>query len=156
MIELNNLYQSNASIPLLMSMDAEWGLGMRMLDGFSFPKQMSLGAIQDNQLVYKMGKEMGYQLKSVGIHMNYAPVLDINNNINNPVINERSFGSNRKQVLAKSFALMQGMQDAGVLASLKHFPGHGDTEIDSHHDLPTLSYSKRELIVLKCFLLKAS
>ncbi|MBK8485364.1 MAG: serine hydrolase [Saprospiraceae bacterium] len=151
MIELNNLYQSNASIPLLMSMDAEWGLGMRMLDGFSFPKQMSLGAIQDNQLVYKMGKEMGYQLKSVGIHMNYAPVLDINNNINNPVINERSFGSNRKQVLAKSFALMQGMQDAGVLASLKHFPGHGDTEIDSHHDLPTLSYSKKRIDSLEMF-----
>ncbi|MGB5025484.1 MAG: glycoside hydrolase family 3 N-terminal domain-containing protein, partial [Saprospiraceae bacterium] len=143
--ELIQKYQTLSKIPVMVSMDAEWGLGMRITDAFSFPKQMSLGALKENRLIYDLGKEMAIQMKLFGIHMNYAPVLDINNNLNNPVINERSFGSNRQRVLLKSFAFMQGLQDHGVLACVKHFPGHGDTDLDSHKDLPVLNFSTKRL-----------
>ena len=151
LFDLIQKYQSLSKIPILVSMDAEWGLGMRITDAFSFPKQMSLGALKENRLIYELGKEMAIQMKLFGIHMNYAPVLDINNNLNNPVINERSFGSNRQRVLLKSYALMQGLQDYGVLACLKHFPGHGDTDLDSHKDLPVLNFSKNRLDSLELY-----
>ncbi len=153
--DLINQFQSISKVPLLMSMDAEWGLGMRMTDVLSLPKQITLGAIEDNHSLYQVGREMARQLKELGIQMNYAPVLDINNNISNPVINERSFGSNRKKVIAKSFALMQGLQDGGILACIKHFPGHGDTETDSHADLPTLNHSRRRLDSVELYPFKA-
>ncbi len=149
--EMINQYQSWSGIPLMMSMDAEWGIGMRMTDGFSFPKNMTLGAIRDNRLIYFMAREMATQLKDAGIHMNFAPVLDINNNLLNPVINERSFSSSRKNVIAKSFAYMRGLEDGGILSCLKHFPGHGDTEVDSHADLPILSHSRKHLDSLELY-----
>ncbi len=155
MVDLINRYQSLSRWPLLMSMDAEWGMGMRLTDLLSFPKQITLGAMENNQLIYQMAREMAAQMKDLGIHMNFAPVLDINNNICNPVINERSFSSNRKKVIAKSFAYMQGLQDGGVLSCLKHFPGHGDTEIDSHADLPTINCSKQRLDSIELYPFKA-
>ncbi|HRG32361.1 MAG: serine hydrolase [Saprospiraceae bacterium] len=150
--DLTRQYQSVSKIPLLVSIDAEWGLGMRLKqDGFYFPKQLTLGAIQDNKLIYQMGKQMAAQLKLLGIHLNFAPVLDINNNPNNPVINERSFGSDKILVTNKSYAYMQGLQDGGILACAKHFPGHGDTDMDSHEALPTLNHEKNQLDTLELF-----
>ena len=150
--ELTRQYQNVAKIPLLVSIDAEWGLGMRLKqDGFYFPKQLTLGAVQDNKLIYQMGKQMAAQLKFLGIHLNFAPVLDINNNPNNPVINERSFGSDKILVTNKSYAYMQGLQDGGILACAKHFPGHGDTDMDSHEALPTLNQEKNQLDTLELF-----
>lgn len=144
-------YQTVSKWPLLMSMDGEWGLGMRLTDVSRFPKQMCLGALTDNKPIYRMAYEMASQMKLVGLHMNFAPVADINNNLLNPVINERSFGSDRRMVTAKVFAYMQGLQDGGILACLKHFPGHGDTEVDSHKDLPVLPFSKSRLDSLELF-----
>ncbi len=144
-------YQNAASIPLMMSMDAEWGAGMRLTDVVKFPKQITLGALRDNRQIYEMGRLVAAQLKNLGIHMNFAPVVDINNNLNNPVINERSFGSNHLMVTVKAFAYMQGMQDGGILACLKHFPGHGDTDVDSHMDVPEIPYSRSRLDSLELF-----
>lgn len=149
---LTNLYQSRSRVPLLISMDAEWGLGMRLKqDGFNFPKQITLGALEDNSLIYKMGREQALQLKKLGVHLNFAPVLDINNNPQNPVINERSFGDDKLKVSAKSYAFMKGLQDGGVLACAKHFPGHGDTDVDSHYDLPVLRHSRERLDSFELF-----
>lgn len=145
LVENIKQYQTMAAIPLLMSMDAEWGLGMRMTDGEVFPKQQCLGAIRNTKLIYKMGKEIGRQMKDLGLHMNFAPVVDVNNNLFNPVINERSFGSDQRRVSLLAEAYMKGMQEEGILACLKHFPGHGDTDVDSHKDLPVLSHSKGRL-----------
>ncbi|MBK9270491.1 MAG: serine hydrolase [Saprospiraceae bacterium] len=150
--QLTNLYQSTAKIPLLISMDAEWGLGMRLKqDGFHFPKQMTMGALSNNQLIYKMGREQAIHLSRLGVHLNFAPVLDINNNPNNPVINERSFGDDKLKVSQKSYSFMKGLQDGGVLACAKHFPGHGDTDIDSHFDLPILKHDKERLDSFELF-----
>ena len=144
--ELTNLYQSKSKIPLLISMDAEWGLGMRLKENaISFPHQLTLGAIQDNRLLYDMGREIARQLKRLGVHVNFAPVADVNNNPNNPVINYRSFGEDRFQVATKSYLYMKGMQDGGVMACAKHFPGHGDTDVDSHEDLPVISHERKRL-----------
>lgn len=141
-IELINKYQSISKIPLIISMDAEWGLGMRFKkDGFSFPKPLTLGAIQENRLIYDMGEEIAKHLKRVGVHVNFAPVADINNNPKNPVINTRSFGEDRFNVTSKSYLYMKGMQDHGIMACAKHFPGHGDTDLDSHYDLPLINHS---------------
>ena len=138
-IQLINEYQKLSKIPLLISMDAEHGPAMRLKsDAIAMPKQITLGALQNNELIYEMGKEVANQLHAVGVHMNFAPVVDINSNANNPVINERSFGSDRNQVTGKAFAYMRGMHDGGVMTCLKHFPGHGDTDLDSHYDLPQL------------------
>lgn len=151
-IELTNAFQEISRIPLMISMDAEWGTGMRLKnDGFSYPKNLTLGAIQSNQLIYQTGFDIGQQLKRLGVHMNYAPCVDINLNPNNPVINERSFGSNKNEVTAKAYAYMQGLQDAGVLACLKHFPGHGDTDTDSHYDLPILTHSKERILEIETY-----
>lgn len=145
-VELINEYQKNSKIPLLVSMDAEWGLGMRFKEkGFSFPKQLTLGAINDNTLIYDMGVMVAKHLKEVGVHINFAPVVDINNNPDNPVIHFRSFGEDMYNVATKSFAYMKGMQENGLIACAKHFPGHGDTGVDSHYDLPVLKHSRVRL-----------
>ncbi|NSW94563.1 MAG: serine hydrolase [Bacteroidales bacterium] len=126
-------------------MDAEWGLGMRLQDVEKFPYQMTLGAITDDSLIYKMGKMVAQQCKRLGVHVNLAPVADINNNPANPVINYRSFGENKENVAHKAMLYMKGMQDNGVSATLKHFPGHGDTNVDSHYDLPVITHSRDRL-----------
>lgn len=155
LIQKIDTYQISSKWPLMMSMDAEWGLGMRLTDVRKFPKQLCLGALADNRPIYQMAREMARQMKQLGIHMNFAPVVDINNNLLNPVINERSFGSDRMRVTAKAFAYMQGLQDGGILACLKHFPGHGDTEVDSHKDLPVLPFTKTRLDSIELFPFKA-
>ncbi|MDD2192301.1 MAG: glycoside hydrolase family 3 N-terminal domain-containing protein [Bacteroidales bacterium] len=142
MLELNKTYSKIAKTPLLFSIDGEWGLGMRMTDGYSFPRQISIGATDNDSLVYEMGKNIALQAKAMGIHLNFAPCVDINQNPKNPVIDSRSFGENKERVAKLSWAYAKGMQDNGVLGSLKHFPGHGDTEVDSHYDLPIINHTK--------------
>ena len=144
-IRLLNLWQQQSQVPLMVAQDAEWGLGMRMKEIPDFPRNMTLGAIQDDSLIYQVGVEMARQLKQVGIRMNFAPVADININPANPVINTRSFGENKYQVARKSILVAKGMQDEGVMACAKHFPGHGDTETDSHHSLPLIQHSAERL-----------
>jgi beta-glucosidase-like glycosyl hydrolase/CubicO group peptidase (beta-lactamase class C family) len=144
-VELTNIYQSVSKIPLIISMDAEWGVGMRLKNVIAFPRQMALGSIRDNSLIYELGAEIARQCKLLGVHINFAPVVDVNNNFDNPVINSRSFGENPAEVSAKGVALMAGMQDNGVIACAKHFPGHGDTDTDSHKMLPVLDHSKERL-----------
>ncbi len=145
--KLTNQYQLlNRHVPLMIAMDAEWGLGMRMkASTISFPRQLTLGAIQDNRFIYEMGKTIAAQLSRTGVHINFAPVADVNNNAANPVINTRSFGEDRYNVAVKSYMYMKGMQDHGVMACAKHFPGHGDTDVDSHLDLPIIKHSKERL-----------
>ncbi len=143
--QLTNRLQESAATPLLVAMDAEWGLSMRLDSTISFPRQMTLGAIADEGLIYQMGFEIGRQLLRMGVHMNFAPVVDVNNNPANPVINFRSFGESRYNVARKGSAYMRGMQDAGILACAKHFPGHGDTDADSHYTLPLLRQSFNEI-----------
>lgn len=140
-----NLYQAKAKTPLLISIDGEWGLSMRLDSVVKYPKQMALGAISDNQLIYDFAKETARQCKRIGIHLNFAPVIDVNNNPKNPVINDRSFGEDKYRVAAKGIEYMRGMQDNGVMANGKHFPGHGNTDKDSHLSLPTLNRTKIQL-----------
>ncbi len=142
---LNNELQATSKVPLLVGMDAEWGLGMRLDSTYSFPWNMTLGAIKDNDLIKQTGKHIGEHCKRLGVHFNFAPVTDINTNPKNPIIGNRSFGEDRDNVTAKSLALMQGMQGAGVLANAKHFPGHGDTDQDSHKTLPSVSFSEKRI-----------
>ncbi|MGN7203686.1 glycoside hydrolase family 3 protein [Pedobacter sp. SAFR-022] len=148
---LTSTYQKKARTPLLVTLDGEWGLGMRLDSTVSYPYQMALGAVQDTSLIYKMGLEVAKDFKRIGMHMNLAPDVDVNNNAGNPVINYRSFGENKYNVAAKSEAYMRGMQDGGLLVSLKHFPGHGDTDVDSHHDLPQLKFTKERLDSLELY-----
>jgi beta-N-acetylhexosaminidase len=143
--ELTNFYQSISKVPLLISLDAEWGVGMRIANVDKFPYQMTLGAIRNDSLIYKFGKAVASQFKRLGMQENFAPVLDINVNSQNPVINYRSFGENRENVTAKSLMYMKGMQDNGILATGKHFPGHGDTNVDSHLDLPVIAHNRARL-----------
>ncbi|MDO3640681.1 glycoside hydrolase family 3 protein [Mucilaginibacter sp. L3T2-6] len=143
--QLINNYQKLVKVPLLVAMDGEWGLGMRIDSAVSYPYQMTLGAIQDNNLIYEMGKMVAYDFKRLGLQMNLGPDMDINNNPDNPVINYRSFGDNKYNVAAKGIAYFKGMQDAGLLTTAKHFPGHGDTNVDSHLDLPLLPFTKERL-----------
>ncbi|WP_262386050.1 glycoside hydrolase family 3 N-terminal domain-containing protein [Hymenobacter sp. BT491] len=149
--KLLNRYQSQAKVPLLVAMDAEWGLGMRLDSTTRFPYQMSMGGVRDTQLLYDMGQEIARQFKRTGMHVNFAPVVDVNNNAANPVIGYRSWGENRENVTAKSYQYMKGMQDAGVLAVAKHFPGHGDTDTDSHLALPLIRVDQRRLDTLEIF-----
>lgn len=143
--DLLNRYQKLVKIPLLIAMDGEWGVGMRLDSTISYPYQMTLGAIQDNTLLYKMGQQVAYDFKRLGMQMNFGPDMDVNNNPDNPVINYRSFGDNKYNVAAKGIAYLKGMQDAGLLTTAKHFPGHGDTNVDSHLDLPLLPFSRQRL-----------
>jgi beta-glucosidase-like glycosyl hydrolase/CubicO group peptidase (beta-lactamase class C family) len=142
---LTNKIQASSKTPLLISIDAECGLGSRLKNTISFPKQMTLGAIQNDSLIYEMGREIGKHCKRMGIHINFAPVADINNNPHNPVINNRSFGENKLNVSKKAIAYMKGLQAEGIIAVGKHFPGHGDTKSDSHTSLPIINHSKEHL-----------
>ncbi len=148
---LTNKYQALAKVPLLITSDGEWGLGMRLDSTISYPYQMALGAIQNKELIYKMGLEVAKDFKRIGMHMNLAPVVDVNNNAKNPVINYRSFGENKYNVAEKGEAYLKGMQDGGLLVSIKHFPGHGDTDVDSHYDLPQLKFTKERLDSLEMY-----
>ena len=144
-IELINEYQKLASpVPLMISMDAEWGPAMRFKTGVvNFPKQMTMGAIQDNRIIYQFGKEVARELTRIGVHINFAPDVDVNNNVNNPVIATRSFSENKYVVSQKAYMYMLGMQSSGVMACAKHFPGHGDTNVDSHYDVPVLPFQNQ-------------
>ena len=146
-IDLTNKIQAVSKIPLIVSMDAEWGVAMRLDSVPAFPRQMTLGALanENNDLIYKMGAAIAQQCKLLGIHINYAPCVDVNNNAKNPVINSRSFGENKQLVVEKAMQYMRGMQDHGLIACAKHFPGHGDTETDSHYGLPVIKKSKEQL-----------
>lgn len=148
---LTNRYQSLSKVPLMIAMDAEWGLGMRLDSTVSYPYQMTLGAIQNNDLIYQMGRQVALDFRRLGMHINFAPVADINNNPNNPVIGYRSFGDNKYNVTAKVGAYMKGLQDNKILVSLKHFPGHGDTDVDSHKDLPQLPFDRARLDSLELY-----
>lgn len=152
---LTNKYQRMAQVPLLVSMDAEWGLGMRLDSVKSFPRQMMLGATRDSSLLYKMGLAIGKQCKRLGVHINFAPDVDVNNNAANPVINSRSFGEYKHWVIRLARAYMRGMQQQGVIACAKHFPGHGDTNVDSHLDLPLISKTVEQLDTLELMPFKA-
>ena len=143
--KLNNQLQAASKLPLLIGMDAEWGLSMRLDSTYAFPWNMTLGAITDNALIEQTGRQIGEHCKRLGVHFNFAPVVDINTNPNNPIIGNRSFGEDRDNVTAKGLAFMKGMQSAGVLANAKHFPGHGDTEDDSHKTLPTVSFNEQRI-----------
>ena len=144
-VNLMNEYQEASKVPLLGAIDAEWGIGMRLDSTISYPFQMSLGAIQNDSLIYAMGVEVAKQIKRVGLHLNFAPVVDVNNNAANPVINFRSFGENKFKVAEKGIAYMRGLQDNGVLPTAKHFPGHGDTDTDSHYALPRIMHTRARL-----------
>ena len=140
-----NRFQSISKVPLLIGMDAEWGIGMRLDDAFSFPFNMTLGAIENNKLIYEVGERIGVHSKRLGVHINFAPVVDINTNPNNPVIGSRSFGENKFNVTNKSIAYLKGMQSQGIMGSAKHFPGHGDTSQDSHKTLPTINFDSKRI-----------
>ncbi len=144
-VKINNHFQELSKIPLLMAMDAEWGLAMRLDSTFSFPWNMTLGAISDNAIIEEIGERIGIHTKRMGMHINFAPVVDINSNPLNPIIGNRSFGEDRDLVSIKSLAYMKGLQKTGVLATAKHFPGHGDTDKDSHKVLPTILFSKERI-----------
>jgi beta-glucosidase-like glycosyl hydrolase/CubicO group peptidase (beta-lactamase class C family) len=148
---LTNYYQSLSKIPLLISIDGEWGISMRLDSTINYPKQLTLGAIQQEELIYKMGGRIADECSRIGIHVNFAPVIDVNNNPNNPVIGFRSFGEDKENVSSKGLAYMFGLQDNNVIACAKHFPGHGDTEVDSHKGLPTLSFGKERMDSLELY-----
>ena len=143
--KLDNELQALSKLPLLIGMDAEWGLSMRLDSTYAFPWNMTLGAIKDNKLIEETGRQIGEHCKRLGVHFNFAPVVDINTNPLNPIIGNRSFGENRDNVTNKALAFMKGMQSAGVLANAKHFPGHGDTDQDSHKTLPTISFNEKRI-----------
>ncbi|MEX0940210.1 MAG: glycoside hydrolase family 3 N-terminal domain-containing protein [Candidatus Babeliales bacterium] len=142
-------YQEKSKLPLIIAQDSEWGLSMR-LDAdpkqvVRYPRNMTLGALVDEQLVYDMGYEVGKQCAALGVHINLAPVVDVNNNPKNPVIHDRSFGDDPERVSRLAILYAKGLQDAGVIAFAKHFPGHGDTDVDSHLDLPVIKHDKTRL-----------
>ena len=148
---LVNYYQSIAKTPIMISIDGETGVGMRVDSVAALPRQMMLGAVQDPDLIYQYGRWVGEQCRRMGIQVNYAPVVDINNNPKNPVINDRSFGEDKNRVAQQGIMYMKGLQDAGTMAVAKHFPGHGDVEVDSHYDLPVISKSRAQMDSLELF-----
>ena len=139
--KLSNKLQSFSETPLLISADFERGTKMRVTDGAMFPNNMAIGATNNTDLSYKMGLEVARETRLLGVHQNYAPVCDVNNNPNNPIINVRSFGEDPQLVSKMSAGMIKGLQENKVIATAKHFPGHGDTEVDSHNDLPVLNFS---------------
>jgi len=143
--KLTNRLQAAARTPLLIGMDLEWGLAMRLDSTIRFPRQMTLGALRSDTLIEAMGLEIAREMKRLGIHVSFSPVLDVNNNPANPVINDRSFGEDREAVARKGIAYMQGLQRGGVIATAKHFPGHGDTDTDSHKALPMITHGRARL-----------
>ncbi len=148
---LTNDYQKASKTPLMIGMDAEWGLSMRLDSTYAFPYNMTLGAIADNSIVEKVGRQIGIHAKRLGVHINFAPDIDINTNPKNPIIGSRSFGEDRDNVTQKGIAFMTGMESAGVLSSGKHFPGHGDTATDSHKGLPIISFNRTRLDSLELY-----
>ncbi|TAH29127.1 MAG: glycosyl hydrolase [Cytophagales bacterium] len=144
-VKLNNLFQKNTKTPLFIAIDGEWGLGMRLDSTLSYPRAMTLGAIRNDTLIREMGRQIAEQCKIMGIHINFAPVADVNNNAENPVIADRSFGETTALVNQKSLAYMEGMQEKGLIATAKHFPGHGDTDTDSHELLPVIKKTNETL-----------
>ncbi|MBO3097802.1 glycoside hydrolase family 3 protein [Gelidibacter pelagius] len=146
-----NHYQSISKIPLFIGIDGEWGLNMRLDSTSRYPYNMTLGAITDNKTIRKIGEQIGKDCKRMGIHINFAPVVDINTNSKNPVIGVRSFGEDKVNVTEKAWAFTDGLQSAGVLACAKHFPGHGDTASDSHKTLPTVSFSKERIDAIELY-----
>jgi beta-N-acetylhexosaminidase len=152
---LTNYYQSMSKVPLLIGMDAEWGLAMRLDSTIRFPRQMTMSAMQSDSLIYLMGREVARHCRRLGIHVNFAPDADINNNILNPIIGSRAFGDDRETVLKNSFLYMKGMQDGKVLANAKHFPGHGNTDTDSHLALPVVHSDSASLDTTELYPFKA-
>lgn len=150
-LRLTNRFQSKADVPLMVGIDGEWGLSMRLDSTIRFPWMMTQGAITNDSLVYEMGVEIARQCKRIGVHVNFGPVIDVNNNPENPIINSRSFGEDIYNVSRKGLAYMKGMQDHKVLASAKHFPGHGDTNADSHKTLPLIPYDRNRLDSLEIY-----
>jgi beta-glucosidase-like glycosyl hydrolase/CubicO group peptidase (beta-lactamase class C family) len=150
-IKLTNRFQSKSKIPLFIGSDAEWGLNMRLDSTYRYPWNMTLGAIQDMKLLERVGVQMGKQSKRLGLQFNFAPVLDINTNPRNPIIGFRSFGEDKFKVTERAIAIMKGVQSEGVFSTGKHFPGHGDTEIDSHKGLPTINFSKERLMEIEFY-----
>ena len=148
---LTNYAQQASKTPLFIGLDGEWGLNMRLTDAPKFPRNMVLGAIKNDSLLYQYGKEVARQCKELGIHINFAPVLDVNSNPKNPVIGDRAFGENPENVAIKGVAYARGLEDGGVMAVAKHFPGHGDTAEDSHKTLPTIAHSKERLDKVELF-----
>jgi beta-N-acetylhexosaminidase len=142
---LANKLQSHSKIPLLITADFERGVAMRLKGGTSFPYNMALGATGDENLAYEMGKAIAIEGRTIGIHQNYAPMVDINNNPKNSVINVRSYGEDPVFVSRLAIAFMNGTHDGGMISTLKHFPGHGDTDIDSHNNQPVLNFNKKRL-----------
>lgn len=144
-------FSEASELPLFVAMDAEWGLRMRLDSCLKYPKQMTLGAIRDNTLIRKMGNAIGEEMQHLGVNISFSPVVDINSNPLNPVIHMRSFGENKYDVADKAIQYAQGLQEMGVLAVAKHFPGHGDTHVDSHLDLPVVEHSKRRLATTELY-----
>jgi beta-N-acetylhexosaminidase len=145
-VEMTNSLQAKTKTPLFISIDGEWGVAMRYPESvIKLPKQLTIGAIMNDQLVQELGETIAKQCKRMGIHFNFGPVLDINNNPKNAVINERSFGEDKYNVITKATAYVKGLQSLGVLATAKHFPGHGDTHTDSHAETPVITHSKSSL-----------
>jgi beta-glucosidase-like glycosyl hydrolase/CubicO group peptidase (beta-lactamase class C family) len=149
--KLTNQYQAKAKIPLFVGIDAEWGLGMRLDSTYIYPWNMTLGAIQDLDLIENVGKNMAKENKRIGVHFNFAPVLDINTNPKNPIIGNRSFGEDKVNVSSKAIALMKGVESQGVYSTGKHFPGHGDTSTDSHKALPLVDFSKERIDLVELY-----
>lgn len=150
-ISLANRYQEAAHFPLLIAQDSEWGLSMRLDSTVRFPRNMTLGAIRDSLIIFELGMEIGRECRRVGVQVNFAPVVDVNNNPLNPVINDRSFGENPVNVATKGVYIYKGMEYAGTIGCAKHFPGHGDTDTDSHKDLPIIPFSRTRLDSLELY-----
>lgn len=146
-----NMFQQMAKTPILVTIDAEWGLGMRMDSVRPLPRPMMLGAVKDPSIAYEYGRVLGQQCQRMGIQVNYAPVMDVNNNPDNPVINDRSIGQDKYKVASFGIQMMRGMMDMNIMTSAKHFPGHGDVAVDSHYDLPIINKSKAELDSLELY-----
>lgn len=149
--QLTNRFQSKAKVPLFIAIDAEWGFAMRLDSTYRYPWNMTLGAIQDLKLIEKVGANLGKECRRMGIHFNFAPVLDINTNPQNPIIGNRSFGESKVNAAEKAIALLKGEQSQGVFCTGKHFPGHGDTSTDSHKTLPTINFSKERIDLVELY-----
>ncbi|SHF68348.1 beta-glucosidase [Mariniphaga anaerophila] len=146
-----NEFQEKSTVPLFVAIDGEWGISMRMDSTIKYPYAQALGAIKDSTFIYQMGRDFAQQMKMMGIQMNFAPVADVSTNPQNPVINFRSFGEDKVNVSQKAWWVAEGMQDGGVIPVAKHFPGHGDSETDSHHELPLINHSKERIDLVESF-----
>lgn len=154
--KLTNRWQNMSKIPMFVAIDAEWGLGMRLDSCFSYPYQMTMGAMKSDEVVFQSAEQIGLQLRRLGVHINFAPVLDINSNPRNPVINYRSFGEDKENVAKKGLAFIRGLHSAGIIATGKHFPGHGDTDSDSHYTLPLINHTESQIYETDLYPFKAN